>query len=275
MVQRGVLDRSRLLRRAVHELAHEDAGLGDLEPGLRFEILRQPEVDELHLIPPAAVAGDHHVVGRDVAVDDARGVDRLEPAQGLDAEVDRERQGEDAVRLQPVMDVFTLDVLRHHVEAAVGQAREVVEDGDVRVLDLGGDARFLGEALQGVRIGGAIGAQDLDDPQLLQVDVARPPDLAHAARGKAVEDLVLAVEDRPAIAFGHRGSQLLGRSVRWILSYSSPNFSPGFVTRRRRCRWLQGVATEASGGGPQGPSSTPTERNAAGAGRCVAAVEVW
>ena len=110
------------------------------------------------------------------------------------------------------MDVLAFDVLRNHVEAAVRQTGEVVEDGDVRVLDLGGDARFLGEALQGVRVGRPIGAQDLDDPQLLQMDVARAPDLAHAACGEAVEDLVLAVEDRPAVAFGHRGSWLLGPS---------------------------------------------------------------
>ena len=213
MVERRVLDRSRLLGRAVHELAHEDAGLGDLEAGLGLEVLRQAEVDELHLIAPAAVAGDHHVVGRDVAMDDAGGVDRFETAQRLDAEVHGQRQREDAVGLQPVVDVLALDVLRDHVEAAVRETREVVEDRDVRVLDLGGDARFLGEALQRVRIGGPIGAQDLDDAQLLQVDVARAPDLAHPARGETVENLVLAVEDRPAVALGHRGSWLLGAAV--------------------------------------------------------------
>ena len=48
MVERRVLDRAGLLRRAVHELAHEDAGLGDLEPRLGFEVLRQAEIDELY-----------------------------------------------------------------------------------------------------------------------------------------------------------------------------------------------------------------------------------
>ena len=56
---------------------------------------------------------------------------------------------------------------------------------------------------------------------------------------------------------------------------ASPDFSPAFVARRRRCLCLQGVATEASAGGPEGPSSKPTKRNAAGAGRCGAAVESW
>ena len=214
VVERRVLDRSRLLGRAVHELAHEDAGLGDFEAGLDLEVLRQAEIDELHLVAPAAIAGDHHVVGRDVAMDHAGGVDRLEPAQSLDPQVHRQGQRKDPVGFQPFVDILALDVLRNHVEAAVRQTGEVVEDGDVRVLDLGGDARFLGEALQGVRIGRPIGAQDLDDPQLLQVDVARAPDLAHPSRGETVEDLVLAVEDRPAIAFGHRGSWLLGPSVR-------------------------------------------------------------
>ncbi len=61
----------------------------------------------------------------------------------------------------------------------------------------------------------------------------------------------------------------------WSAPDASPDFSPAFVASRRRCPWLQGVATEARGGGPYGPSSTPTERNAADMGRCGGAAEGW
>lgn len=130
-------------------------------------------------------------------------VHRLEAAQRLDAELDRQRHREGPLGRQPVADVFAFDVLPDHEEAAVGQAGEVVEDGDVRVLDLGGDARFLGEALDGGRVGHPVLAQDLDDPLVAEVDVAGAVDLAHPAGTEAGEDLVLAFEDGAARLIAH------------------------------------------------------------------------
>ena len=170
-------------------------------PGVvRLQVLGEPEVDDLHPQLAALVLGDHQVVGGEVAVDDAGGVDRLEAAQRLDAELDRHRHRERPLAAEAVAHVLPLDVLPDHVEAAVGQPREVVEDGDVGVLDLGGEAGLAQEALLRRGVGGEVLAQDLDHPQLLQVDVAHEVDLPHAAAPQALDDLVLAVEDGPRFA---------------------------------------------------------------------------
>ncbi len=50
---------------------------------------------------------------------------------------------------------------------------------------------------------GQVLAQDLDHPQLLQVDVAHQVDLAHPAAPQALDDLVLAVEDGPRLPRMH------------------------------------------------------------------------
>jgi hypothetical protein len=197
--------RACLLGRAVLELAHEHPDLGDLEAAaaggvLGGEVLRQAEVDDLQPGLIAVVLHDHQVVRRDVAMDDAGGVDRPQPPQRLDAQPDGGGDRERPALAQPIPDVLALDVLPDHVEAAVGQAGEVVEDGDVGVLDLGRQPGLADEALLRYGIGGQVLAQDLDHPQLLQVDVAHEVDLAHAAAGEALDHLVFAVEDGPRLA---------------------------------------------------------------------------
>jgi hypothetical protein len=158
------------------------------------------EVDDLDPVLALAVLGDHQVVGREVAMDDAGRVDGLEPAQGLDAELDGDGDRERPVTADAVAHVLPLDVLPDHVEAAVGEAGEVVEDGDVGMLDLGGEAGLAQEPRLRRGVGGQVLAQDLDHPQLLQVEVADEVDLAHAAAPQPLDDLVLAVEDGPRLA---------------------------------------------------------------------------
>ncbi len=132
-------------------------------------------------------------------MDDAAGVDRLQPAQRLDPELDGQRDRKGAEAAQAVARILALDVLPDHIEAAVGQPREVVEDGDVGVLDLGGEAGLAHEPLLGRRVGGQVLAQDLDHPQLLEVEVADQVDLSHPAAPQALHDLVFAVEDGPGL----------------------------------------------------------------------------
>ena len=127
--------------------------------------------------------------------------------------LDGDRHGERPLAADAVADVLPLDVLPDHVEAAVRQGREVVEDGDVGVLDLGGEARLAHEALLGRGIGREVLAQDLDHPQLLQVDVAHQVDLPHAAAAEALDDLVLAVEDGPRLPQIQKGTSVLKRCL--------------------------------------------------------------
>ena len=195
----GAAVRARLLGRAVLELAHEHTDLGDLEAAVGLQGAREAEVDDLQPQVAALVLGDHQVVGRQVAVDHPGGVDRLEPVQRLDGEADGGHHREGPLTADAVADVLPLDVLPDHVEAGVRQGREVVEDGDVGVLDLRGEARLAHEPLLSREVGGEVLAQDLDHPQLLQVDVAHQVDLPHAATAEALNDLVFAVEDGPRL----------------------------------------------------------------------------
>ncbi len=132
-------------------------------------------------------------------MDDAGRVNGLQSVQSLDAEAHGRRHGERPLAADAVANVLALDVLPDHVEAGVRQGREVVEDGDVGVLDLGGEAGLAHETLLRRGIGGQILAQDLDHPQLLQVNVAHQVNLTHAATAEALYDLVLAVEDGPRL----------------------------------------------------------------------------
>jgi hypothetical protein len=106
-----------------------------------------------------------------------------------DGQLEAGEHREGAAVAQPVAHVLPLDVLGDHVEAAVRQPVEVVEDGDVGVLDLGRQARLAREAGLGRRIGGQVLAQDLDHPQLLQVDVTHQVDLSHPTAAQALDDL--------------------------------------------------------------------------------------
>ena len=170
-----------------------------------------------------AGTGDHQVVRRDVPVDHAGAVDRVEPPQRLDRQVDRDVARERPVPAHAGAHVLPLDVLPDHVEAAVAQAGVVVQDGDVGVLDLGREAGLAQEALLGVRVADPVGAQDLDHPLLFQVDVAHQVDLAHAAPAQVVEDFVLAVENAAGLLLGWGQVRLLpGRGCRPRVAAPAP-----------------------------------------------------
>ena len=67
---------------------------------------------------------------------------------------------------------------------------DVVDDEDVGVVELGGGAGFLLEAREAFGIGGEARVDDLDRDFAPEPRVARPVDLAHAARAERREDLV-------------------------------------------------------------------------------------
>src|ERR1051326_7722317 len=77
---------------------------------------------------------------------------------------------------------------------AVVEELEVLDDGDVRMLDLRGQARLAEEA----RAVGVVGEQrrphDLDAAEGVEVDVTGLVDLTHPARAEEADDLVLPVE---------------------------------------------------------------------------------
>ena len=127
-------------------------------------------------------------------VNDALRVDLGQTREDLPRDVEGVVGRKGPAVLEPVLERHAVDELPHHVEGAVGLAREVVERGHVRVAHEGGQARLLLEPARLRRGTGGIRLGDLDDPDLVQVQVARAVDLAHPALADLVEDLVLAVE---------------------------------------------------------------------------------
>src|SRR5258706_5663978 len=196
-------------------------------------------------------------------------MDRFEALQRLDAELDGGGHRKRAHTTDPVAQVLAVNVFPDHVEAAVGKRREVVEDGDVGVLDLGGEPGLAHEALLRRGIGCEVLAQDLDDPQLLQVKVADRVDLSHAGGAQALDDLIFAVEDRPRLPGVQTDSSLyISSSSFWRLALNSSWLINPSSARLFNCRSFSatGFAAGPAGAGAAGAGAA----GAAAAGAAMA-----
>ena len=140
--------------------------------------LREAEVEDLD----PAVAGQEHVVGLEVAVDDVLAVRRGEAVRdaGRDLGGLARRDRPRAIRSRSVSPSSS-SVTRYG--APVVRA-EVVDDEHVRVVEGAGGAGLLLEAPQPVGVGGERGGQDLDRDDAAEARVERAVDLAHAAVGQ-------------------------------------------------------------------------------------------
>ena len=213
LLGRHVLERAQRLprrgqrrpRRAAQPFARHDLGDAEVEhldevgrrPRLEEDVLRldvarshhlgQPEVEDLD----HALRSHHHVLGLEVAMDDARAMGLREPVGELRAEVEQLGDGGGA-RTQAAAQRLALHQLHHHVvrARAAGRLADVVDVDDVGMVEGGGRARLAVEAPQQLGVGA--GAQHLEGDRPAQPRVPRAVDLAHAARAQAVDDLVRA-----------------------------------------------------------------------------------
>ena len=140
------------------------------------------------------VLRQHDVLGRDVAVDQAHGMEMIETVERLNRDLHGQARRHRTVLEDPLLNVRAVDELPDHVVGAVVELGEVVEHRQVLVLDRRGRARLLEEALQALIVGGHVRPHDLDHAQLVEMDVADLEDLAHAADAQAVEDLILTID---------------------------------------------------------------------------------
>ena len=153
--------------------------------GLGRHELGQAEVQDLH----PTVAGDHDVLGLEVAVDDARVVGLGQPARRLRRELQGAPRHQRAFA-QELAQRLSLHQLHRDVADAVRGA-DLVDRHDVGVVEGRGRARLLLEARQPVRIPGGRAAEHLDRDRAPEREVAGTVDVAHAARTELLGDLVV------------------------------------------------------------------------------------
>ena len=183
-----------LLGRHVLGRAHDDAGDGEL---LLLRIgaprLGDAEVDELEEgLSPAE--RDEHVLGLEVAVDDAERVRRLERLEDLRRVVARRRHRQPPLALHHRRQRLALQQLHHDVRVAVGRAVHVRHLHDVGAADLRRDARLLEEPLDESRAARELRVEHLDGDPRPEHGVLALVDRAHAAVAEEPRELVLAVD---------------------------------------------------------------------------------
>ncbi len=154
---------------------------GGLAPLFGVRQLGEAEVEDLH----PAVVGDEDVLGLQVPVDDPLLVRGGEAVGDLERVVDRLAlrelaAGEDRAQR------LAFEELLDDVGRAVVLA-DVVDGGDVGVVEDAGGLRLLLEAAQAVGVGGEGGRQDLDRDVAAEARVLGAVDLPHAARADGGE----------------------------------------------------------------------------------------
>ncbi len=182
-----------LLRRHVERRAHGGGGLGEVVD-LVARGLGDAEVEHLDQRRAVGPPGEEEVGGLDVAVDDAVAVRLGERVAALDDVVDRVGHVEHALR-EEVGEVAPLQELHHHVRRAGVERAHVGDAGDVLALDAHG---VLGLAQEAGRVLGVLGElreEELEGHPLVQRDVLRLDDDAHASLADDALDAVLPRED--------------------------------------------------------------------------------
>ena len=156
--------------------------------------LGDAEVEDLGV----ALGGDQHVVGLEVAVDDADRVRRGERRQHLGHDLDQAAE-RDRAGPHDLGEGVALDVLHHDERPAVGELREVEHAGDVLVAHQVDRAGLGEEPLEQLGAARARVQQDLDRDPAADRRVHREVDPAHAALAEQARDAVaadLAAEQR-------------------------------------------------------------------------------
>ena len=212
-----------LLRRNVVERAERHAAGRQVGHGrIRLPQPGQPHVDQLD----AALGRYQHVRGFHVAMDHLPGVGM---GQGL-GHLDRIAEGlGDRKRSLPLdqhANVHPLDKLKDNVVQAAVLAH-VVRSGDVVVVESRGRLRLVLEPLQGIRVGGLLGRQDLQCDDASQSRVERPIDATHSATAHVFDQLEVAdlvarhdpafENPRGRIAHGRRRDGGAAGDDRWLV----------------------------------------------------------
>jgi hypothetical protein len=134
---------------------------------------------------------DHHVLGLEIAVEDAEGVRLGERGQHLGNDLHHPRGLEREILGDELQEVAAREVLHGEEERAVLGLPEV-DDGDgVRVVEARGGPGLAVEALHDRRVREERALEDLERDRPIQREVGGLVDLAHPAAAEELVDEVL------------------------------------------------------------------------------------
>ena len=150
-----------------------------------FRQLGQTEVQHLH----TAAVIDHDIGWLQVAMYDASRMRRRERIGHLDRIVDRLLQPQPISRNQPIQG-FAVDEF-HGDEIDATSLVDIVDGDDVRMIERGGGAGFLDEAMFALGIGYLCHMQDFQRDVPVQAGVAGLPDSTHSAIAQLLDDPVV------------------------------------------------------------------------------------
>jgi len=146
--------------------------------------LRQAEVQDLD----DAVVADHHVLGLDVAMDNAGFVRGVEGGGHLEGDLQgvsqRQRHG-----AHPLAQRLSPDELRGN-EVQVLEIPDLVDGEDIGVIERRRRLRFPHESTEAIAVSRRFPVQDLQGHLALEARVLGDVDRAHAARAQRRQDLV-------------------------------------------------------------------------------------
>ena len=192
----------RLLRRHVARRPHHRPARG--QPGRHLVLLGEAEVGQLQ----RPVLRPQHVRRLQVAVDDAALVGVVNsPGEHLGL-LGRPPRLQHLVA-QLLVQAPALGELQHQVRAVVGRP-DLVDAGDVRVVELGGD---LGLAAEPARLELVRHPQHLDRHRPRELQVECPVDPAHPTLAELGDDLVVADPCGPRQARAGPGGRVTTRAV--------------------------------------------------------------
>jgi hypothetical protein len=198
----------RLFGRHVFGSPHHDARDREI-PRLRVHLadLGDPKIDELEerrrtssrlswrvLRVRPRRKGHEHILGLEVAMNDAEHVSGLERSQDLARVVAREGDAEPSLALEHGRERLSLEELHDDVGHVVFRGLDVHDLHDVRALDLGGYSSFPDEPVDEARATDEVGMKDLDRDTCPQALVVGLVDGAHPAVAQKAHQAVLATE---------------------------------------------------------------------------------
>ena len=152
--------------------------------------LREPEVDDFDYRSEGATVDDHDVLGLDVAMHEAHGVDGGQTCEHLRREgaelADRER----TTNAKQIPGALALEVL-HRKEGDLARSRVEVDDShDMWARDACEGLGLTEKAGTKLGVLAILFTEDLDGHAVTEVDSPGFVDLAHSARAELLQDLV-------------------------------------------------------------------------------------